>query len=54
MIGPDLFSILLVMALATTAMTGQRVTLFAGRKPVLREPAVVLQIASPYPCHAVL
>lgn len=32
LIGPELFTILLVMALVTTAMTGPLMTLFAGRK----------------------
>jgi len=37
LIGPELFTMLLVMALATTAMTGPLMTLFAGRaaKPVV-------------------
>ena len=33
LIGPELFTMLLVMALATTAMTGPLMTLFAGRAP---------------------
>lgn len=37
-IGPELFTMLLVMALATTVMTGPLLTLFAGR--VKAEPAV--------------
>jgi Kef-type K+ transport system membrane component KefB len=31
LIGPELFTMLLVMALVTTAMTGPLMTLFAGR-----------------------
>lgn len=34
LIGPELFTMLLVMALATTAMTGPLITLFAGRAKV--------------------
>ncbi|MES2098666.1 MAG: cation:proton antiporter [Pseudomonadota bacterium] len=33
LIGPELFTMLLVMALVTTAMTGPLMTLFAGRAP---------------------
>lgn len=33
LIGPELFTMLLVMALVTTAMTGPLITLFAGRQP---------------------
>jgi hypothetical protein len=32
LIGPQLFTMLLVMALVTTAMTGPLMTLFAGRR----------------------
>jgi Kef-type K+ transport system membrane component KefB len=32
-IGPELFTMLLLMALATTLMTGPLLTLFAGRSP---------------------
>jgi Kef-type K+ transport system membrane component KefB len=35
LIGPELFTMLLVMALATTAMTGPLMTLFIGRKAQL-------------------
>jgi Kef-type K+ transport system membrane component KefB len=34
LIGPELFTMLLVMALVTTAMTGPLMTLFAGRAPL--------------------
>ena len=37
LIGPELFTMLLVMALATTAMTGPLLTLFAGKAPALPE-----------------
>jgi len=39
LIGPDLFTMLLVMALVTTAMTGPLMTLVAGRVPSLVEGA---------------
>jgi len=41
LIGPELFTMLLVMALATTAMTGPLMTLFAGRtvKPAIARDA---------------
>ena len=36
-IGNDLFTMLMVMAIVTTLMTGPLLTLFAGRKSVPRE-----------------
>ena len=37
LIGPQLFTMLLLMALVTTAMTGPLLTLFAGRRaPALK------------------
>jgi Kef-type K+ transport system membrane component KefB len=39
LIGPSLFTMLLVMALVTTVMTGPLLTLFAGRSPKLVDPA---------------
>ena len=38
-IGPSLFTMLLVMALVTTLMTSPLLTLFAGRSPNLVDPA---------------
>jgi len=39
LIGPELFTMLLVMALATTAMTGPLINLFIGRKPAVAADA---------------
>ncbi|MDN6885199.1 hypothetical protein QMO14_16455 [Variovorax sp. CAN2819] len=39
MSGPELFTMLLVMALATTAMTGPLINLFIGRKPAVAADA---------------
>jgi Kef-type K+ transport system membrane component KefB len=39
LIGPSLFTMLLVMALVTTLMTSPLLTLFAGRSPNLVDPA---------------
>ena len=39
LIGPSLFTMLLVMAIVTTLMTAPMLTLFAGRTPKLVDPA---------------
>ena len=39
LIGPSLFTMLLVMAIVTTVMTGPMLTWFAGRSPNLADPA---------------
>ncbi|MDM0009618.1 cation:proton antiporter [Variovorax sp. J22G73] len=39
LIGPELFTMLLVMALVTTAMTGPLINLFIGRKPAVAASA---------------
>jgi Kef-type K+ transport system membrane component KefB len=40
LIGPQLFTMLLVMALVTTAMTGPLMTLFAGRQASPAAPGI--------------
>ena len=50
LIGPELFTMLLVMALVTTAMTGPLINLFIGRKAPaagMAEPAELNRRAAP-------
>jgi Kef-type K+ transport system membrane component KefB len=47
LIGPELFTMLLVMALATTAMTGPLMTLFAGRQAKAPAPALAESTQAP-------